>query len=88
MKTKLPAVGLLALLACSCTLPPTQAERLTYESIAPAHARYVMGDAALDPLAKQRRLDLLETWRIRVGAPKAPADVPAMPAPVPEEAPK
>lgn len=85
-------VGLLALLLASCVLPPTQAEQLTYKAIAPDHARYVNADPALDPMAKQRRLDLLETWRIRVGVPKVPpvTDVPSMPAPVPapEEAPK
>lgn len=79
-------VALLGLLA-SCVLPPTEAEKLTYEAIAPAHAAYVVHDQALDPLAKQRRLDLLEAWRIRVGVanPSAP---PVTPAPAPTEVPQ
>lgn len=58
------------LCAAGCVLPPTQAELLTYQAVAPAHATYVRADPNLDDLAKQRRLDLLEAWRIRVGAPK------------------
>lgn len=60
-------VALLGLSLTSCTVPPTQAELLTYEAIAPAHAQYVSQDPNLSPDAKQRRLDLLEAWRIRVG---------------------
>jgi hypothetical protein len=61
---------LLALAFAGCVLPPTEADRKTYESIAPAHARYVMDDPNLAADAKQRRLDLLEAWRIRVGVAK------------------
>lgn len=54
----------------SCTLPPTQAEQATYQAIAPAHRAYVEVDTTLDAAAKQRRLDLLESWRIRAGVAK------------------
>jgi hypothetical protein len=79
------SVGLLALLSCSCVLPPTQAEQMTYQAVAPAHAAYVIADPALDPMARQRRLDLLEAWRIRVGVAKEPA---VQPAPNPLEVPQ
>ena len=59
--------ALAALLLTGCVLPPTEADRLTFEAIAPDHARYVLADPALPADAKQRRLDLLEAWRLRVG---------------------
>lgn len=67
-RTLLAALPLL--LAAGCTLPPTQAELLTFQAIAPDHAVYVQQDVNLPPDAKQRRLDLLEAWRIRVGGQK------------------
>lgn len=51
-----------------CVLPPTQAELATYNAVAPEHRAYVEADPKLDVTAKARRLDLLEAWRIRVGA--------------------
>lgn len=68
-RTTVAAVGLLLLLG-ACALPPSQAEMLTYQAIAPDHAIYVQQDLNLPPDAKQRRLDLLEAWRIRVGGGK------------------
>lgn len=81
------ATILCALALTGCVLPPTQADLLTYQSVAPAHAAYVIADPALDPMAKQRRLDLLEAWRIRVrvGVAKEPA---VQPAPNPLEVPQ
>jgi hypothetical protein len=61
---------ILLLALAGCVLPPTEAEKKTYERIAPAHARYVLADPELQPDEKQRKLDLLESWRIRVGAAK------------------
>lgn len=61
---------ILCCLLSSCVLPPTQAELQTYEVVAPAHAAYVSADQSLPPDAKQRRLDLLEAWRVRVGGKK------------------
>lgn len=52
------------LFAPACTTTP--AERATYDAIAPAHAAYVQNDANLTAQEKQRRLDLLESWRLRV----------------------
>ncbi len=79
------SVAIVAVLLPACTLPPTQAEQLTYQAIAPAHAAYVLADPMLDPMAKQRRLDLLEAWRVRVGVAVAP---PVQPAPVRPELPQ
>lgn len=59
-----------ASLAAACVMPPTQAELLTYQTVAPDHARYVEADPTLAPDQKQRRLDLLEAWRVRVGGAK------------------
>ena len=61
------AVILALLLLTGCALPPTQAELATYQAVAPEHRAYVENDQKLDVLQKQRRLDLLESWRIRVG---------------------
>lgn len=54
----------------SCVLPPTEAELATYQAVAPDHRAYVEADTKLDVQQKQRRLDLLESWRIRVGGAK------------------
>lgn len=62
------------LLLPACVLPPTQAELDTYNAVAPEYRAYVEADPSLDVAdatgrtAKARRLDLLEAWRIRVGA--------------------
>lgn len=60
----LAAFLLFALPSCA---PITPAERATYDAIAPEHATYVQNDPNLAPDQKQRRLNLLEAWRIRVG---------------------
>jgi hypothetical protein len=66
-KLLMPAVlGLLCL--PSCTVTP--ADVSTYQQIGPAHAAYVQADPALTAEQKQRRLDLVESWRIRVGGAK------------------
>jgi len=62
--------ALLLLLVCGGCVAPTEAEKMTYNVIAPAHAAYVAADPSMSALQKQARLDLLETWRIAVGAPK------------------
>jgi ABC-type oligopeptide transport system substrate-binding subunit len=54
--------------ATACSV--TEAEVQTYKSIAPEYRAYVQEDATLQPEQKQRRVDLLESWRIRVGVAK------------------
>lgn len=77
MKARRPSPQLMFLFLASClapcaacVAPTTQAELLTYQAIAPAHAQYVQADPLLAPDQKQRRLDLLEAWRLRVGGAK------------------
>lgn len=60
----------LLLLLCASCVGPNQAEQATYKVIAPAHRAYVESDPALSPQQKQRRLDLLESWRQAVGVEK------------------
>lgn len=65
---------LLLLLLGSC-VPPTSAEKSTYDVIAPDHRAYVEADESLTLEQKQRRYDLLDSWGIAVGA-EAPAEEP------------
>ena len=67
---KLPILDTLLLVtffALPSCAPLTPAERATYDAIAPEYAAYVQVDPNLAPDQKQRRLGLLESWRIRVG---------------------
>lgn len=66
-----------ALASCTPTQVYVAADRATYEAIAPAHARYVAADPALDALQRQDRQDLLETWRKRIEAAEGPSSRPA-----------
>lgn len=61
--------ALILLLLAGC-VGPTDAEKATYDAIAPAHRLYVTNDANLTAMQKQARLDLLESWRIRVEVAK------------------
>lgn len=70
MKHRHRIASLFLLAVPACVLPPTQAEQATYQAIEPAHRAYVEADTTLDAAAKQRRLDLLESWRIRAGVAK------------------
>jgi len=62
--------GILFILLLGSCYTPSQAEADTYRAIAPEYATYVQDDPKLDLLQKQRRLDLIETWRQRVGVAK------------------
>ena len=72
-RTLLDLLLLVTLFALPSCVPITPAERATYDAIAPDHAIYVQADPNLAPDQKQRRLGLLESWRIRVGAPQGGA---------------
>ena len=56
---------LLLLAFASCTATP--AELATYDAIAPEYRAYVTADASLSVEQKQRRLDHLHAWAIRLG---------------------
>lgn len=62
--------ALLALLLfASCEAVPStyvQADRATFDAIAPAHRAYVEADATLDEQQKARRIRTLETWLLRL----------------------
>lgn len=54
------------LLLPSCVQPTNlylQADGARYDALAPEHARYVRADTTLDPMAVQRRWDLLAAWK-------------------------
>lgn len=59
-------LGCCAAVSTAC-MGPSEAERLTFQQIAPDHRRYVEADSTLAADAKQRRLDLLQAWGVRVG---------------------
>lgn len=61
----------LAVVCCSCAGPAeayVQADRATYEAIAPEYRAYVEADEDLDEAQVQRRIDLLSTWEARIRA--------------------
>lgn len=62
--------ALLLFLFCGSCYTPTQAEQAAFAVIAPAHIAYVEADSKLSAKQKRRRLDLIETWRVAVGAKK------------------
>jgi uncharacterized lipoprotein YajG len=66
---KLLTCGLLLL--ASCATPSTLhvvADRATHDAIAPDHRSYVLADPTLTQEQRDRRLLVLETWRIRLEA--------------------
>lgn len=63
-----------ALTSCTPVQAYVQADRATYEAIAPPHARYVAADASLSPEQKQDRQDLLDTWRRRIEVAEGAGD--------------
>ncbi len=56
-----------------CVNAPSEAERATYDAIAHDHLAYVDMDQHLDAAQKQRRRDLLNSWRLRVYPASRPA---------------
>ena len=58
----------LALGLQGCTLQGSYvtADRLTYEAVAPVYLRYTDDDRALDQASKDRRRELVESWRARI----------------------
>ena len=53
-----------------CVNPSAQAEKATFEAIAPEYSAYVQADPNLSAEAKSIRLDTVETWRRRVEVAK------------------
>ena len=63
MKRLLAAV---LLVGCSPGAGYVQADRLTYDAIAPEYLEYVGEDAALSSSAKARRVDTVRSWNARI----------------------
>ena len=57
------AVVLFSLTGCTPVQSYVEADRAIYDAVAPAHARYVAADAALQPAQRELRLATLEQWR-------------------------
>jgi len=69
---KLMAVALLLLAGCAGPNPSyIQADRATYEAIAPEYLRYIQDDARLTGAEVQRRIDTVNTWLRRIEAAEA-----------------
>lgn len=45
-----------------------EADRLTYDAIAPSYRAYVEADPELNEASKQSRYRLLDTWKLRIEA--------------------
>lgn len=62
------APWLLVLLFVSCVGGPSPADLATYQAIGKDYVRYVEADLSLTESQRQSRRDLVESWRLRVGA--------------------
>lgn len=63
------SMTVVAVVTCSCIQPSAEyvkADRSTYDVIGPAYRGYVGTDGRLTDEQKQRRRDLVESWRIRL----------------------
>lgn len=58
--------AILVALLCAGCCGPSDAERATCRVIGPEFVRYVDADPSLSPEQKQDRLDLVESWTLRV----------------------
>jgi hypothetical protein len=59
-------VLLLSLSACTPATAYVEADRATFDAIAPAYLDYLRGDELLDESQVDRRSRLVDTWRIRI----------------------
>lgn len=49
-----------------------QADRATFDAVAPSYLQYVDGDAALSDEQKKRRKQTINTWRLRLEQAETP----------------
>jgi hypothetical protein len=68
MRSQLLAVVLSVLIPACAALDPAyvQAERATFDALAPAHRSYVDADLDLSGDEKARRMRLLDSWEARI----------------------
>ena len=81
----LALIVLCAVIAGGCALPErayVEADRATWTAIAPAHARAVLADPALDKGARAARLDVLDSWADRLATAEQALGIPVGPAAV------
>jgi hypothetical protein len=75
--TVLSAILLMSAGCCSTTdlirQEYTQADRATFDAVAPKYLEYVEGDASLDAEQKARRKQTINTWRLRLEQAETPA---------------
>lgn len=67
------ACGMLLLAGCTPGQTYVQADRATYEAVAPEYRTYVESDSTLSLDQQQRRIRTLETWELRTRAATRPA---------------
>ena len=65
-KTVAVAVLLLGLSACTPQVAYIEADRATFDAIAPAYLGYVRTDGSLSDEQVMRRSRLVDSWRIRI----------------------
>jgi hypothetical protein len=53
------------------------ADKATFEAISPEYLEYLQKDAALDDEQKERRKNLVETWRMRIEGAEQSVEQPA-----------
>ncbi len=71
MKKLIPLLALATFASCegiSVADAYVEADRLTYEAIAPQFRAYVQADEKLDQPSKDSRMRLLDTWKMRIDA--------------------
>jgi hypothetical protein len=57
---------LLAGTGCSVQDEYVEADRATFDVVAPAHEKYLKSDSSLSGEERERRLRLLDSWRLRI----------------------
>ena len=57
---------LLAGAGCSVQDEYVAADRSTYDVVGPAHEKYLKSDSSLSGEERERRLRLLDSWRLRI----------------------
>jgi hypothetical protein len=72
MKKLFHRAALLSLGSCGALEQQyVQADRATYNAIAPAYRAYLQADPLLTPDARLMRLDTVESWRVRIESAEA-----------------
>jgi hypothetical protein len=68
---------------CSATGPYVEADRATFNAVAPEYEAYVSADPGLTPDQKARRSRTVQAWRLRIDAASSPSTAASAPTPAP-----